>query len=288
VTGVERDPRIAVLAAANCSEASIQVIDAADVPVEDFAAWHIDPDRRASGRRTTRVEFANPPDDVLQSLLTRNPNAAMKLAPAADVEAPWLREASLEWFSRDGQCRQLVAWFGDLTLESPSQHPGQRAATILRGDSTQPVTFRGQAELSIPAAANVARYVYEPDAAIIAARLTGALAHDFKLRPLAPNIAYLTGDELHHDVVMSAFEVVDVMPLDVKRVKAWLRERRIGRLEVKKRGVSIEPEELRRRLRVDGEHAMTLLVAPIDGRVTAILARRVVGASRPGPEGPAI
>lgn len=173
ITGVERDARIAVLASANCSESSIQVLDAAEAAVEDFAAWHIDPDRRASGRRTTRIEFADPPDDVLQSLLDRNPNAAMKLAPAADVEAPWMRDASLEWFSRDGQCRQLVAWFGELTLGNRSQHPGERAATILRSGRTEPATFRGQAELPVPAAANVGRYVYEPDAAVIAARLTG-------------------------------------------------------------------------------------------------------------------
>ena len=54
-----------------------------------------------------------------------------------------------------------------------------------------------------------------------------------------------------------------------------LRERHIGQLEIKKRGVDIDPEKLRRDLKLRGNNAATLLITQIAGRPTAILAQRV-------------
>jgi hypothetical protein len=276
--GVDRDEQIALVAEANCPGVTVQVADAAETDVEAFAAWHIDPDRRPHGRRTTRTALHDPPDSVLQDLLRRNPNAAVKLAPAADVTNPWLAGAALEWISRDAQCRQLVAWFGMFATTED-----QRSATILRSGTSEAFTFEGRADVRPAVATQVGRYVFEPDPAIIAARLTGALAEHLDLRAIEEGIAYLTSDHHVTNLALVAFEIVDVMPFDLKRVKAWLRERGVGRLEVKKRGVELEPEDVRRRLRVDGDNAMTLIVAPVNARVTAILARR-----EPSREGPAI
>src|SRR5204863_8910314 len=88
--GVERDDVLARLAQRNCevcgrAGGSVALADAAKFSVQDFAAWHIDPDRRPSGKRTTRVDFQEPPLKVLDELLAQNPNAAIKLAPASDI-----------------------------------------------------------------------------------------------------------------------------------------------------------------------------------------------------------
>ena len=58
-----------------------------------------------------------------------------------------------------------------------------------------------------------------------------------------------------------------------------MRERKIGQLEIKKRGVDVVPEQLRRELKLDGDESATLLIAPIAGRPTVMLAKRVVTAS---------
>ena len=50
---------------------------------------------------------------------------------------------------------------------------------------------------------------------------------------------------------------------------------RIGQLEIKKRGVDIDPEKLRRELKLRGDNAATLLITRVAGRPTAILAQRV-------------
>jgi hypothetical protein len=58
-------------------------------------------------------------------------------------------------------------------------------------------------------------------------------------------------------------------------VKAYLRERGVGRLEVKQRGTGLEPATVQRQLRVSGDATATLLLARRKGKVTAIVAERL-------------
>ena len=74
---------------------------------------------------------------------------------------------------------------------------------------------------------------------------------------------------------MAVFEVLDALPFDARRLKKMLRERRIGRLEVKKRGVPVDPQTVARDLRVPGDESATLLLTRREKAVVAILARRV-------------
>jgi hypothetical protein len=50
---------------------------------------------------------------------------------------------------------------------------------------------------------------------------------------------------------------------DRKKLKAYLRERGIGVLEIKKRGSDIVPEQLRKELALKGEGAATLIVTRV-------------------------
>jgi hypothetical protein len=285
-SGVDRDLVAALCAQANLeavgvSEARIVTKDVDATDVNDVAPWHIDPDRRPTGRRTTKATLAEPAPEKLLQLLNKSPSAAIKLAPAADLAEPWWAEAELEWISRARQCRQLVAWFGPL-----AEHPGQRRATILRtvetpGEVQVAATFVGHANVECSIAPRIGRYVFEPDAAILAAKLEGALAAEQQLLALAADIAYYTADSSSVHRALACFEVLDVMPFRQSPLRMWLRERGIGRLEIKKRGVSIDPETLRRQLQLDGPNEATVLLAPIGGRITAILARRVAASSSP-------
>jgi hypothetical protein len=306
VVGVERDRTTAAFALANARAASdwpplppgkgrgedehegarVAVTDVARFPVADRAAWHIDPDRRPTGRRTTRVELHEPGPDVIGRLLGECPNAAIKLAPASDFGTtsdgndstfdgvPW-QNAELEWISRKRQCRQLVAWFGSLAGD-----PGRRRATRLShkltasGPELVVGSFVGSPHTDLQVAGAIGRYVFEPDAAVLAADLTGALADDQRLQSVAAGVAYLTADERRDSPLMDSFEVLDVMRYQVKSLKSWLRARGIGRLEVKKRGVDLDPARVKRELQMPGEESATLLVRRLGGKVTAILARR--------------
>jgi hypothetical protein len=133
----------------------------------------------------------------------------------------------------------------------------------------------GAAGDDVPIAPRVARYLFEPDAALLAAQLTARLAERHQLAAVAPGIAYWTADRPLAEPLLASFEVAELLPFDLKRVRSLLRARGIGRLEIKVRGVDLDPAEVRRRLQLKGDCEATLLVTRIDKRVTAILARRL-------------
>ena len=57
--------------------------------------------------------------------------------------------------------------------------------------------------------------------------------------------------------------MIDCLTFDRKKLKAYLREREIGILEIKKRGSDIVPEELRKELAPKGKGAATLIVTRV-------------------------
>lgn len=244
--------------------------DAMHCPLHDLDAWHIDPDRRPGGRRTTWVGGYQPGLVQLQALLQRCPHAAIKLAPAAEVPGDWGSAAELEWISRGRQCRQLVAWFGDL-----ARHPGCRAATVL-GDHP-PHTIVGRPYPEPPVAQRIGRYVFEPDPAVLAAGLTGTLARQYGLAALASGVGYLTGDSACDDAALSAFEVHEMLPLKLPVLKAAVRTYGIGALEVKKRAVECDVARLQQQLRGPGQRTAALIVTPHAGQTRALLCRRLPG-----------
>jgi hypothetical protein len=290
-TGFDRDPIAAEFAAANarvfgCANVSIRADDVTSLDLAACDAWHLDPDRRPQGRRTTRVELHEPSAEAIDEMLARNPRAAIKLAPAATWPEAWNERAEWEWISRGRQCRQLVAWFGGLAT-----HAGQHRATILSGNILSGIpgqgsgsaahrlqftahTFVGPPGDEVPVASAVGRFIYEPDAAVLAAKLSGALAAAHNLSTVAAGIAYWTGDTPIDDPLLACFEVETVLPFDIKKLKALLRERHAGPLEIKVRGLDQNPAELRKRLDPQGTLPYTILLTRIDKRVTAIVGKR--------------
>jgi hypothetical protein len=283
VVAVDRDPVALLLAQANLEAVGARSVGGHSfetATVDEFldcfpnlAAWHIDPDRRPSGNRTTKVMLHEPGPGVLARMLSLCPNGAIKLAPAADLAEPWWADAELEWISRRRQCRQLVAWFGRL-----AEHTGCRRATVIRASNDfspdAAATFVGEPNVETAIAPKIGRYVFEPDPAVLAAKLEGCLAREYGLMAIAPNSAYFTGERPIDVGVLDGFEVLEVLPYDVRTLKPWLTARGIGRLEIKKRGVPLEPEKVRRELANNGADAATVLLAKINGRVSAIVARR--------------
>ena len=275
-TGVDLDPVAALMAEANLTahgfaqnQHKVLVQDAAEIDVARFAAWHCDPDRRAEGKRTTSIDLFAPPLDALDRLVEGNANGAIKLAPASEVPANWVERAELEWLGSRGECRQQVAWFGGL-----ARHSGKRAATIVEA-SGEARTIVGVASEAAPVAQKLGRYLYEPHAAVLAAKLAGVVCAEHELSSVSAGIGYLTGDRQVNGAALAAFEVVDVLPLDRKQLKAYCRQHGIGRLEVKKRGLEIDPARLRKEIVGKGDNEATLIVSPIGGQARAIVARRI-------------
>jgi hypothetical protein len=275
VVAVDRDPIAALLAEANCLASGLERVEfrVDDVQSQDvtaFAAWHLDPDRRVDGKRSVRLESHEPGEAEIQRLLAENGRAAIKLAPATRIPERWAEVAEVEWIGSRGECRQQMAWFHDLAC-----FPGKRAATVMQPGAASPYTIHGLPAKDLPVAPHLGRYVYEPHAAVLASHLTGILCDEHALPCVSPKIPYLTSDKLVADPALACFEVEDILVVDPKRLKAAIRDRRIGNLEVKKRGVRIDPEEVRKQINPRGDDTATLIIVPVNKKVSALLTRRV-------------
>jgi THUMP domain-like len=96
---------------------------------------------------------------------------------------------------------------------------------------------------------------------------------------LAPGIAYLTSDAAVTSPFVSSFRVREPVPADVKGLARALRVRGIGTLEIKKRGVDIDPAVLRGKLKLRGDASATLILTRIGSRRLALLADRVAASA---------
>ena len=79
-----------------------------------------------------------------------------------------------------------------------------------------------------PSRARSGDWLYEPDGAVIRAHLVADVAEQIGGRLIDPTIAYVTADELRATPYATAYAITDVLPFNVKKLKALLREREVG------------------------------------------------------------
>jgi hypothetical protein len=159
-------------------------------------------------------------------------------------------------------------WFGDVA------RPGIRRAALVIGDHGAAELTASEDSEDAPVG-DLGEFVYEPDGSVIRARLIGQLARQVNARMLSDQIAYLTADAAVATPFATCFRVVETFPYDEKRLKKELATRGIGSLEIKKRGVDVDPAQLRKKLALKGSRSATLILTRIAGRHTALLCERV-------------
>jgi len=232
--------------------------------IDAVDAVHIDPDWRLADRRNSDPQQYRPSQAAVESWIAKVPDAAVKISSGADFASlGW--DCEIELISEAGECKQAVCWFGRF-------REGSRTATLL--PSGRRLVHRDRPD---PPVAPVGRWLFEPDPAVIRAGLIEVLAADHGLAVLDRRVAYLTGDAPIRDPALSAFEVLRVLPWDRRRVREAMRELRIGRVEVKKRAVEVDPDALARELsNPDRGEPATLLLTRVGDRRLAIIARRPV------------
>ncbi|WP_028984792.1 THUMP-like domain-containing protein [Sporichthya polymorpha] len=253
VTAVDADTLTAAVAAANLtlgspgtgddiSTAGVVVGDVREVDLGGAAVF-VDPARRAARGRVFDPDAYSPPWSFVRELL-RRPATVAKVAPGIPHNLPEPGVA-IEWVSLRGEVKEAA-------LYSPGLAAGladgaRRRATLLPGGQT--LSAAGpDSEEEPPPVGDPGRFLYEPDGAVIRAHLVGAVVEAVDGRLLDPTIAYVTADTHVPTPFATAYEVTDVLPFSVSRLRAVLRERGVGVVVVKKRGVDVLPEQLRRDL----------------------------------------
>jgi SAM-dependent methyltransferase len=265
VAAVDRDELRVEVARANLAAlalgGAVQVASAGSVDVSGFGVVFTDPARRNARGRVFDVDGWSPPWPFVLSLLER-PSCA-KVAPGIPHSlVPEGVEA--EWVSDEGEVKEAALW-------SPQLAAARRRATVIRGSGL--VTLTDEDDPGPAPVRSVGRCLYEPDGAVVRAGLVTAVAAGVGGGLMDEHIAYVTSDEAFSTPFARSYEVLEALPYREKPLRAALHARGIGRLTIKKRGVSVVPDQLRKRLALRGDAEATLVLTRVAGKGTALLVR---------------
>ncbi|GEM31945.1 putative S-adenosylmethionine-dependent methyltransferase [Nocardia neocaledoniensis NBRC 108232] len=223
-----------------------------------------DPARRADGRRTYDPAKLQPPlPDLLAAYAGRD--LAVKSAPGLDFDRlGW--DGEVEIVSLDGAVREACLWSPGLAAAGVT-----RRATVLdsRGGAT---TLTDADPDDIPERAP-GDWIVDPDGAVVRAGLVRHYAAKHGLWQLDPHIAYLTGDTV--PAGMRGFRIEDRFELREKTLRQELSRRDCGALEILVRGVDIDPDALRKKLKPRGATPYTLVLTRIGRTGAAFLCTAV-------------
>ena len=304
VVAVDADPETAAVAAHNLSLVSCSLSQpharsavAASKGVEvrvglaeeqeppPGAAVFLDPARRTARGRTWNVADFTPSWDFVLAQLASDRFVCVKLGPGVpkeiipdDVQAAWVSEsrdvveASL-WNRLPAGPAAVVLGEGRETIihrpvDAGSAGGGEAPLDAVLAGAGQP----GRGGLPVRP---LGRYLIEPDGAVVRAGLFEELAPAHDVWLLDPHIAYLSADEPLSSPLATCFEVREVLDYDRKALRRWVADRGVGTLEIKKRGIDVDPAALRRELRPKGKASATLVLARTVDATLAISVERI-------------
>ncbi len=264
VRAVDTDPLTVAVARANAYAlgladlVQVECADARDVDLSTVDGVFCDPARRRGGTRVFDPRGYSPPWDFVAGLAGRVPRTVLKLAPGI-AHALLPEGAEAEWVSVDGDVVEAAFWYGPLAS-------ARHRATLLPSGAM--LTGSGTAPAPV---GPVRRYLYEPDGAVVRAHLVAEFASTVDGTLADPEIAYVYADAPVPTPFARCYAVTGALPFSVKRLRAALRERGIGRVTVKKRGSAVEPDELRRALKLTGTREATVVLTRVAGAPTVLL-----------------
>jgi hypothetical protein len=226
-------------------------------------ALFADPGRRDEyGRRIFNVQEYRPPLITFEAWAETVPNQGIKVSPAIDYSELPL-EIEIEFISVKGEVREGVLWSGALRTGA------KRRATLLPSGAT--LTDYTVDEIPVM---DPKEYLYEPDGAVIRAHLVEQLAHELNATKIDDRIAYITADKKVETDFAHCFLLEDAIPFQLKRLRRYLRERNVGQLTIKKRGSPLDPDALRKKLRLRGDEEKIIFLTKVKGQATVLVGRR--------------
>jgi hypothetical protein len=237
--------------------AHFQVADIREsIPQADIVFF--DPARRDErGKRLYKVEHYQPPLSIIREWEV--PSLVVKLSPGVDLSQLHPYSGGVEFVSVEGDLKEAVLWIG--------AGWGGRRATLLTHEQEHhwenetgegfesPSNKIGDVRLSEPRG-----WLVESDPSLLRAGLVQEVAIAFGGCLLDETIAYFTADIRPESPWIRAWKILDWMPFNLKKLRAYLRERNVGQVTVKKRGSAITPEELIPQLKLKGGESRVLVL----------------------------
>lgn len=251
--GVDRDETHAWCARYNSAGTPVVVADVRDVSVARAEAVYVDPARRSGDRRGG----SEPPLSWCQALPVSR--VVVKAAPGLDVSvvgAGW----EVEFVAEGRDLKEACLW-------SPAWASAGRRATVLpAGDSLVADPATPPAPVRPPG-----RYVVDPSPAVTRAGAVADLAAQLGGWQIDKRIAFVCADSPVSTPFGRVLEVAASLPFGVKPLAAELRRLDVGAVDLRRRGLAGDVEDIRRRLRLRGSRTAVVLLTRAEEKPWAIV-----------------
>lgn len=219
---------------------------------DDYFDWlYADPARREQGRRSVDLNYCSP--NVIEHMdlfFKKSANVLLKLSPAFELSEAVKIFPNLSKFlvvSVDGECKETL-------LALHKRNTGKKVkikAVLLNSEGTQIelVSFVGKT-LKRNIAQDITGYFYEPDAAIIKARLTAQLAAENNLKFINKDSDYLVSADRKNGFPGRSFHIMNVWEYKPKQIIENLKTLGIEKANIARRSFPLSPEEIRSKLKL--------------------------------------
>jgi SAM-dependent methyltransferase len=263
VLAVDRDPLNLRIARANADVCGVAKgvtpvqSDVRDVGLAGLDAIFVDPARRSGGRRL-RAGHSEPPLEWCLGLAGKIDAVGIKAAPGLPHEAVppgW----ELEFIAIGRALKEAVAW-------SPALATGATRATILPQGHTLVPEPGPPVEVRMPG-----EFLLDPNPAVTRASLVQDLARSLGAWKIDDQIAFLSADVPLRTPFGRALRVIDSAPWNQKQLPARLRELDIGAVDIRRRGLAGDVDQLHRRLRLSGSRRAILVMTRVQDRPWALV-----------------
>lgn len=306
VLAVDRDETHARLARYNvgvydrAEHVTTVVADVRDVPLAGTDAVFIDPARRsgpgaasataaprgstgpASAGHRFRAGTSEPPLDWCVALTSQVAAVCVKAAPGIPAElipADWEAEFIAE--ARD--LKEAVLWSPALATAPPATAPSastpgggdgagaRRRATVLAaapgGHSLRSYTLVARPGAPVPLR-EPGEYLLDPNPAVTRAGLVEDLARDLggDAAKIDPQIAFLTLDRDVRTPFARTLRVRHSAPWNEKQFAKRLRELDVGAVDIRRRGLAGDVDQIRRRLKLAGTTRATIVITRVNNK----------------------
>jgi hypothetical protein len=232
--------------------------DARDVDLAGVEAVFVDPARRVEGGRRLGPGRSEPELEWCFGLAERVPHVGVKAAPGLPrqlVPSGW----EAEFIAVDRDLKEAALW-------SPALATTTRRATILPG---------GHVLLPDPGPAVDVRapgdFLYDPNPAVTRAGLVRELARTLGAWQIDERIAFLSTDAEVHSPFARTLRVIASLPWHHKALAQSLRALDIGAVDIRRRGLAGNVDDVQRRLKLRGSRKATLVMTRVSDRPWAVV-----------------
>ncbi|MGH8885267.1 MAG: THUMP-like domain-containing protein [Egibacteraceae bacterium] len=223
--------------------------DVRDVDLAGIDAVFIDPARR-SGDHRLRTGHSEPPLDWCLALADRVSMVGIKAAPGLPhdmVPAGW----ELEFVADRRDLKEAVLW-------SPALATTVRRATILPAGDTLRSAPGPAVEIRPPGA-----FLLDPNPAVTRAGLVEELARTLDSWKIDEQIAFLSSPDEVRSPFARTLRVIESAPWNEKHFARRLRALGIGAVDLRRRGLAGDVDQIHRRLKLQGDRRATVVMTRV-------------------------